>query len=658
LGKLGITCSDHDILNILTKSHFVIPGKTRFECQQCGECCRYARKIANLRYEPCPFLTDKNLCGKHDNRYSVCKWFPFWVYNDPKYGELLTIKPYCSGFGKGPVINYHQTIKNLKELEKQTQNNDDGAFVIHELLYIPDKKEWVFPSRLNIDLLLRYISKSKGESIQQEDQSYIAEMDHAQHFSNGLLGSVTDPQVTVNEKGLITDMNDSFLTLSGQTKSNIFKKELSGIFVNSEIIKNSISQCFATGKINAVPVKLKTNGHSKNLLLNGLTYRDRKDGLVHGLLLCLKEVSDSIYYEMNQSRNYARGLLEASLDLLVVLDKEGFVSDVNQTCCDLLGKERNSIIGTSFREYFDNPGLIDNGIQITYEKGMLKNYEANLIHSGKEIIPVSFNASLFKDSEGTVKGIFASARDIREPNKLIHELEMAQNYSRSLIESNLDLMVTINPQGIITDVNKAAEMITGCSRDELIGSKFSSYFEDKDKAAQGIALAFEKSVLQTYELVLINKNLEKIDVSFNASVYKGIKNNVIGILATARDIRERLRIVRELEEIKNYSRSFIDNSFELMFMIDPQGMITDINNTVEEFLGIKRSLLIHTPITEWFLHSVEVNHLIQHTFRDGVSVDCALTVKATSVELQCRTFLYKDLSGNKTGVRLHAVVRE
>jgi hypothetical protein len=50
LGLLGISAGSSDILGMLTKSHFVIPGKTRFECQRCGECCRYARKVATFTY--------------------------------------------------------------------------------------------------------------------------------------------------------------------------------------------------------------------------------------------------------------------------------------------------------------------------------------------------------------------------------------------------------------------------------------------------------------------------------------------------------------------------------------------------------------------------------------------------------------------------------
>jgi hypothetical protein len=92
LAGLGIGEVDPTVRGVLTKSHFVIPGKTRFECQRCGECCRYARKVAQLTYEPCPHLAPDNTCAKHEDRYLVCRWFPFWVLGETRLGALLTIK--------------------------------------------------------------------------------------------------------------------------------------------------------------------------------------------------------------------------------------------------------------------------------------------------------------------------------------------------------------------------------------------------------------------------------------------------------------------------------------------------------------------------------------------------------------------------------------
>src|SRR3989475_10393063 len=106
---------------------------------------------------------------------------------------------------------------------------------------------------------------------------------------------------------------------------------------------------------------------------------------------------------------------------------------------------------------------------------------------GKQL-PVSFNAAVFRDTAGQVRGIFASARDIADQKALEGQLQASQFYTRSLIESNIDALMTTDPLGIITDVNQQMETLTGHSREELIGTPFKQYFTDPDVAEEGIRL--------------------------------------------------------------------------------------------------------------------------------------------------------------------------
>jgi len=333
-------------------------------------------------------------------------------------------------------------------------------------------------------------------------------------------------------------------------KESIINKPAYNFFINPEKAKQNISNCFSFGRLNAIPEKIKVQNRTKNLLVNAVTFRSRADGLVHGFLVCINEVSENIYAEIDHSKNYARGLIEASLDLLVFLDKDGIITDVNETCCTVLVKKREAIIGTKFVEYFDNSTKANEGINLTYRYGFVKNYVLNLENTKGGTIPVSFNATLYKDSDGIVRGIFASARDIRETQQLINELEKSKNYARTLIESSMDLMVTINKNGIILDVNEAACRMTGIKREKLIGSLFSSYFQNSEKAKQGIDLTFEKGKVESYELSLINNKKEIIEVAFNATLYKEINGEIAGIFAIARDITEQKKIKKELAILK------------------------------------------------------------------------------------------------------------
>jgi PAS domain S-box-containing protein len=123
------------------------------------------------------------------------------------------------------------------------------------------------------------------------------------------------------------------------------------------------------------------------------------------------------------------------------------------------------------------------------------------------------------------------------------ELEVISNavkqtllYSRSLIEASLDPFVTISPEGKITDVNEASVKVTGVPRLKLIGTDFSDYFTEPQKAREGYKQVFEKEFVSDYPLTIHHKNGTLTDVLYNASVYKDDKGNVLGIFAAARDI--------------------------------------------------------------------------------------------------------------------------
>ncbi|HEY3362211.1 MAG TPA: MEDS domain-containing protein [Methanosarcina sp.] len=135
--------------------------------------------------------------------------------------------------------------------------------------------------------------------------------------------------------------------------------------------------------------------------------------------------------------------------------------------------------------------------------------------------------------------------DITERRKAEEALRLSNIYNRSLIEASLDPLVTIGPDGKITDVNEATKQITGYSKNELIETDFSYYFTDPEKAREGYRQAFVKGEVRDYPLEIKHKDGHITPVLYNASVYKDESGKVIGVFAAARDITER----KKAEEI-------------------------------------------------------------------------------------------------------------
>ena len=235
-----------------------------------------------------------------------------------------------------------------------------------------------------------------------------------------------------------------------------------------------------------------------------------------------------------RASSYARSLIEASLDPLVTISPDGKITDVNKATEEVTGVSREGLIGSDFSNYFTEPDKAREGYRQVFDKGFVTDYPLTIRHKDGKLTDVLYNASVYKDTRGNVLGVFAAARDITAQKQ-------ASQYARSLIEASLDPLVTISPDGKITDVNKATEEVTGVSREGLIGSDFSNYFTEPDKAREGYRQVFDKGFVTDYPLTIRHKDGKLTDVLYNASVYKDTRGNVLGVFAAARDMTDRKR---------------------------------------------------------------------------------------------------------------------
>ena len=130
-------------------------------------------------------------------------------------------------------------------------------------------------------------------------------------------------------------------------------------------------------------------------------------------------------------------------------------------------------------------------------------------------------------------------------------------YNRNLLETSLDPLVTMGPDGIITDANYATEKATGLPREKIIGTDFSEYFTEPDKARAGYKQAFDVGKVLDYELYLKHINGSSIPVLYNVSVYKDNEGQIIGMFAAARDISAIKKYVDELIDFRNNLETII-----------------------------------------------------------------------------------------------------
>jgi PAS domain S-box-containing protein len=165
-------------------------------------------------------------------------------------------------------------------------------------------------------------------------------------------------------------------------------------------------------------------------------------------------------------------------------------------------------------------------------------------------------ARLFPGASGSHARLLGAMVDVTEIRESA-DVRAASLYARSLLEASLDPLVTISPEGQVTDVNQATELVTGVPRGRLIGSSFSEYFTEPAKAEAGYQKVLSEGLVQDYPLTVRHVSGRTTDVLYNAVVYRNEAGQVQGVFAAARDVTERKRAEAELARYRDHLEELV-----------------------------------------------------------------------------------------------------
>lgn len=192
------------------------------------------------------------------------------------------------------------------------------------------------------------------------------------------------------------------------------------------------------------------------------------DGKIVGLLFTLLDVTarKRAEDELKRANAYNRSLIEASVDPLVTIGPDGKITDVNAATETATGRPRQDLIGTDFSDYFTEPARARSVYLQVFREGSVRDYPLDIRRGDGHATPALYNASVYRDEEGQVRGIFAAARDITELKKAEQERARLASAVASTAEG---VVITDPTTGDIQYVNAAFEQITGYTKEEVIG---------------------------------------------------------------------------------------------------------------------------------------------------------------------------------------------
>jgi PAS domain S-box-containing protein len=225
-------------------------------------------------------------------------------------------------------------------------------------------------------------------------------------------------------------------------------------------------------------------------------------------------------------------------------------------------------------------------------RGIEDIYELTYIRKDGSRFPAVVSVTALRNAQGAIIGYLLigtdnTARQQVETERMLLDQRVRdqQFYTRSLIESNIDALITTDPRGIITDVNKQMEALTGCTRDELIGAPFKDYFTNPERAEAGIKLVLGEGKVTDYELTARARDGKETVVSYNASTFHDRDRKLRGVFAAARDVTERKRYEQSLQQANRAKSVFLAN------------MSHEIRTPMNAILGFSQLMLRDDDLT-------------------------------------------------------------
>ena len=268
------------------------------------------------------------------------------------------------------------------------------------------------------ELVFQNEEKEKRETENKELEAFSYSLKLASQYSLSLIEASRDPLVTISTEGKITDMNEALVNITGITREEITGTDFFDYFTEPQKAREVYQEVFAKGSVADSPLTLRhKDGKLTDVLFNGSVYNDDK-GNVLGVVIVARDVT-----AQKLASQYARSLIEASLDPLFTINPAGKITDMNNASVNITRVSREKLIGTDFFDYFTEPDKAREVYKQVFAKGFVADYPLT-IRDGK-LTDILLNGSVYKDDRGNVLGVVVVARDITDQKRIATQLTEA-----------------------------------------------------------------------------------------------------------------------------------------------------------------------------------------------------------------------------------------
>ncbi len=439
----------------------------------------------------------------------------------------------------------------------------------------PKKTELPMPI-LNNDALPKAITDNlthdnTEDNVRQQEEDAIRTVSE---YSRSLIEASLDSFVTISAEGKITDANRATELATGVDRENLVGSDFASYFTDSDKAREGYQLVFSQGSVTNYPLVMRhISGKVIDVLYNASVYRGR-NGNVLGIFAAARDVTERKKEEaLIKTGALQNAIFNSENFSSIATDAKGVIQIFNVGAEQMLGYAATDVVNKITPADISDPqevitraqALSDElGTSITpgfealvfkASRGIEDIYELTYIRKDGSRFPAVVSVTALRDAQGIIIGYLLIGTDNTvhkqievEQTLLAQRLRDQQFYTRSLFESNVDALITTDPSGIITDVNKQTEVLTGCTRDELIGSPFKEHFTHPEQAEAGIRLVINHKKITNYVLTVLSIDNKETVVSYNATTFYDRNRKLQGVFGAARDITELKRLDQVLRE--------------------------------------------------------------------------------------------------------------
>lgn len=473
-----------------------------------------------------------------------------------------------SGLGKHLMDSFRAEISSFIQLEESALMQSEARFQLN--LY------YLFVSIVIVALLTLLLVVSFAYSIYRETQRLVEilkQMNKQLHQANVTLqdseeellvtlNSIGDAVIVTDVEGRVTRLNPSAEQLTGWMQSEAAGRPVDEIFriISQETRQSSaipVMETLAHGTTQGVinhTLLIARDGSECAIADSCAPIHDR-DAQVAGAVLVFRDVTEEYAAQQVLRDNTAliQTMLNTMVDGIIIFKAQGGIIDtVNPAAERMFGYDAAELIGQKASLLMPELDRDQRHDSLDYYTAGNKAHAIGLRKDGSTFSVEMAVSEMWLGGQryftGILRDITLRKRVETERAQLYQRLSDQQFYTRSLIESNIDAIMTTDPDGIITDVNKQMEALTCCTRDELIGAPFKNYFTEPAQAEAGIKRVLIEKKVNDYELTVHGRDGKETVVSYNAATFYDRDRKLQGVFVAARDVTQSKRQDQALKE--------------------------------------------------------------------------------------------------------------